>query len=107
MNNMPADWAIRRALELIEIGSMWSRDDLFCLVKKQEPSCRPITAFARYIEKHENPPVNPDVLAVREILSEFSQLREHKEQYLGGVYDNTGSFHRAVLAYRRIKGSAA
>lgn len=83
---MPADWAIRRAKE--ETGEQYLLD-----------------AFARYIEKHEQPPVDPDVLDVRRILaanSVFGSLL--REMFLNGSRDNLPEFLNVLAEYKKIKG---
>lgn len=59
-----------------------------------------INAHARTIETHERPPIDPDVLAVREILAAW-----HGE--LDEDYDNDDDFQAALAAYRRVKNGGA
>ena len=57
--NLPADWAITKALEL-----MRSRSALAFV--KRNPDMHPNTIrVARYIEQHEQPPVDPLVEALQ------------------------------------------
>lgn len=55
-------------------------------------SCGPITALARYIAKHEEPPVDPDLIKAREICArvclEQGRLRS-AQNYREGFYDAT------------------
>lgn len=84
-NHMPADWAIQRAKE--EGGS-----EGYTL------------SFARYIEKHEQPPVDPDVLDVRQLAAAWVTNDDFIEGLLVGRYDDDDSFRRTLAAYKQIKG---
>ena len=61
--NMPAEWALERANELILADI--PRGGGVHMAKCAE------TAFARYIEQHEEPPVDPIVEEAREIVKAF------------------------------------
>lgn len=59
-------------------------------------------AFARYIMKHEQAPVDPDVLAVREILA----AGDHPtvaDGHVAGFYDQSERFQATLAAYRKHK----
>lgn len=61
-------------------------------------------AFARYIMQHEEPPVDKDVLMMRDILA--SQWDEGSLLYrsiMDGCEDETSSFQDALAAYRKHK----
>lgn len=62
-------------------------------------------AFARYIMQHEEPPVDKDVLAVREILADasFCQGTALHDAYMNGNRDNDPHFQDALAAYRKHK----
>ena len=60
-------------------------------------------AFARYIMKHEQPPVDPDVIAVREILAEGSPSTLLDSDYRNGKRDDAPEFQAALAAYRKHK----
>ena len=62
--DMPADWAIERAL-VPHTG--WTPEDVRCQVGYGSHLAQTIDAFARYIEAHEQPPVDPDLVTAREI----------------------------------------
>lgn len=58
-------------------------------------------AFARYIAQHEQPPVDPDVLAVREIASAFVNGKAEQEAVGRGECDNSPQFRIALDAFRK------
>lgn len=58
---MPADWAINRVLELT--GDFWPR-----LITAAHTVS---VVFARYIEAHEQPPDSPVMAAARELVDTF------------------------------------
>lgn len=62
-DRLPADWAIDKAVELLrKAGSTYYAEYV-----KPSPDLYPACcAFARYIEEHEEPPVDPVLLAARE-----------------------------------------
>lgn len=61
-----------------------------------------VNAFARYIMQHEEPPVDKDVLAVREVIA--SQYADPTAMaYIQGHFDKAPSFQDALSAYRKHK----
>lgn len=62
-------------------------------------------AFARYIMRHEEPPVDKDVLAVRDILATQwpEAFMASKNDYIDGAYDQAPHFVEALAAYRKHK----
>lgn len=61
-------------------------------------------AFARYIMQHEEPPVDKDVLAVREILaSQYGEVTDVHGEYIQGYHDGMAHFQDALAAYRKHK----
>lgn len=101
----PADWAIEKALvsanEAIVLvdGTPWTAANI--RVTSDFPFTRTVLEFARYIEQHELPPIDPDVLAVREILiawhnGEWPLLED-------GAYDKRPDFQAALAVYRRYR----
>ena len=66
-------------------------------------------AFARYIEQHEKPPVDPDVLAVREILAaytlHFDESYVTEDIYKAGEGDGQTWFQAVLEVYRTIKAN--
>lgn len=85
-------WAQRRARDLIPV-------DMGLIVTAQDIA----DAFARYIMKHEQPPVDPDVIAVREIAACFHVPPGTKQSYMRGDYDGDYSFSAALAAYKKHK----
>lgn len=89
----PAFWALNRASE--EIGNLVT-------------PATALTALARYIERHEKPPVDPDVLAVRAILAAYAARWggvEEATQILGGLNDDGPGFQAALEQFRTIKAN--
>ena len=68
--DMPADWAIGRACELADCRSM--KEDI---MQKHETHWGEgaVVALARYIEAHEQPPVDPDLVTAREICAKVAK----------------------------------
>ena len=63
-------------------------------------------AFARYIMKREQPPVDPDVIAVREILAAVASMVDYvagPKVYEAGTADQMPHFIAALTAYRKHK----
>ena len=66
--DMPADWAIERACELANaMGAAWNMKDAKDAYGIRR-SGDTVSAFARYIEAHEQPPVDPDREALIDVL---------------------------------------
>ena len=90
------EWAAKKAAELMnaEAGnSAWHA--------REVNSFSAFRAFARYIAEHETAPVDPDVLAVREILAEASPSETVAAEFFDGERDGDMAFALAVSAYRR------
>lgn len=69
--DMPADWAIERAIELVNVdGSTYTHESL---TQKHIAGWSLCKAFARYIEAHEQPPVDPDLVTAREICAKVAK----------------------------------
>lgn len=85
-------WAIDRAREIIGDGRNAYEGIAF-------------DAFARYIMQHEEPPVDKDVLAVREILAEANHYAgsDGHNSYMSGANDSDEHFQDALAAYRKHK----
>ncbi|EPR09775.1 hypothetical protein M527_06510 [Sphingobium indicum IP26] len=91
-DDKPPMWAIERALTLF---GQWGNLGV---------DTHPATyAFARYIAQHEQPPVDPDVIAVRDIAACFQASWEMKQSYMRGDYDGDYSFSAALALYRKHK----
>ena len=90
------EWAAKKAAELVnrdpEGTDIWSGKDVLSFAS--------IRSFARYIAEHETAPVDPDVLAVREILFSWHSPSPGATEILNGKRDNDQSFQAALAAYR-------
>jgi hypothetical protein len=66
-------------------------------------------ARAQYLAAELPEPVDPEVLAVREITSELLRYDEPHEfqKILNGERDNTPAFQRALAAFKRVTGGGA
>lgn len=76
----------------------------------QEPASPFVgAAFARYISQHEQPPVDPDVAAVRDlILSWVEEPGSYLEDgILNGALDETPRFKSMLATYRYRKHKEA
>lgn len=92
-----ADWAIERAFK--ETGLL--DPPLLNTIKKAPTGFPSLHALARYIEKHEKPPVDPDRVVVEEILKAWYQVPDIAHMYTdrGMCYD----FDVAVNKYKELK----
>lgn len=96
----PAQWALEEAAK----RSGWYDSGLTASSFEQSL----LIAHARTIETHEQPPVDPDVLAVREILAAwYGKTMIEGESILRGEWDDTGGFQPALTTYRRAKNGGA
>ena len=103
--DMPADWAIGRACELAGCRSM--KEDI---VRKHETHWGEgaVVALARYIEAHEQPPVDPDLVTAREICArvcnDFGQTSSAKA-YRDGDYDAEEELQFALAKLKEARGA--
>ena len=81
-------WAIRRAEELCGCNFYGDAGGV-------------AGAFARYIAAHEQPPVDPDVIAVREIVA--AACRNKGTSIAGDLKPDSPAEIAAVIAYRKHK----
>jgi hypothetical protein len=95
---LPADWALNRAGELYsDAGGVSSARDYAINRPNSYPA---FLALARYIEQHEEPPVDPALVAAREHLASIS-TGPVARNYRDGRYDGIGapgSFIQIFLA---------
>ena len=99
-------WALGRAGEVAAESMGLSPDNLRLATAEDY-----LRALARYIEQHEQPPVDPDVLAVRSILAAWHKDRSTEgrsyrtvaEELKIGEYDPSFGFLAALAAYRSAK----
>lgn len=86
----------------------WAKNKVFYLtgLMQYDPGSNiagVVDAFARYIMQHEEPPVDKDVLAVREILASQWMPGPTYDAYIDGEEDAYESFQDALAAYRKHK----
>ena len=103
---LPADWAIERALA--EYGSTAAP----LASVKEDPILHHIAlTLARYIEKHEQPPVDPWLLQARELAAgvacDLGEI-EFCDTYRAGGYDDSPAPQAIAAALRAAyeKGKA-
>lgn len=99
--DMPADWAIGRACELADCRSM--KEDI---VRKHKTHWGDgaVVALARYIEAHEQPPVDPDLVTAREIcamVAGYWHGTSAENRYLKGRADNDAEVQFAPRQAKR------
>lgn len=96
--NLPADWAITKALELM--GSATTLADV-----KRFPAGYPNTIrVASYIEQHKEPPVDPLLIEAREICAKWRETKGYAHgaaMYREGGYDDYSIMKVALAALRR------
>ena len=91
------EWAAKKAAELmnVEAGhSAWS--------EREVNNFSAFRAFARYIAEHETAPVDPDVLAVREILAAWEGIALDVDDIMDGARDKAPGFTAVLAAYREL-----
>jgi hypothetical protein len=97
------EWAKRRACELA--GKPWEPRD----IDVQQPSFAghsAMLAFARYIAKHEEPPVDPLLIEAREIVKATLSPDRHsrcncREKIAAGEWDEGQKVQASLAALRR------
>lgn len=95
-------WVRERAAELCnDERDPDSIEDSWCASDFGEQPDR--KALCRLIQTHEKPPVDPDVLVVREILSAWSASAGGSIAIFEGKQDDALEFQRALAAYRERK----
>lgn len=104
-NDNTPDWAYERAAELMnEVAKTRS------FAVENVKDLLSVKAFAKYIAEHEEPPVDRDVLVVREIFSN-QKIKEgrvgYAYSYRNGLYDQSSYFQLALEAYRKGKTEAS
>ena len=90
MGDTPAEWAIKPALDELDVGG--------------QPVCHVVKAFARYIETHEEPPVDPLLIEAREVWAKARDKSGESEiarAYRDGSYDNNDRVILVLAALRR------
>ena len=91
------EWAAKKAAELMnaEAGH-------FAWNAREVNSFSAFRAFARYIAEHETALVDPDVLAVREILAAWEGTPLDVDDIMDGARDKAPGFTAVLAAYREL-----
>ena len=104
MSNDIPQWAKERACELAndECGRhAWFPDDC-------NQGYTTLTALARYIAKHEEPPVDPDLITAREICARVclgqGRLRS-AQNYRDGTYDSDPEVQFVLTALKEARNA--
>lgn len=102
-------WAKQRACELANAVSGFSQWKRHEVGKVGYPT---LTAFARYIAQHEQPPVDPDLVKAREICARVAEeLAKHEffegmvwaADYRKGFYDDDPEVQFALSALKEAR----
>jgi len=111
--DMPADWAIERAIELVNVdGSTYTHESL---TQDHIGGWSLGKAFARYIEAHEQPPVDPDLETARAIMSDAmiyagkNRVGQHghyetARNFKDGTLDSTDELRFALAKLKEARG---
>ena len=102
--DMPADWAIERACRLADCRSI--KEDI---VRKHETHWGEgaVIALARYIEAHEQPPVDPDLVTAREICAKVADELARTTlavQYRDSTFDESHEVQFALAKLKEARG---
>ena len=103
--DMPADWAIDKACQLCDCMSC-KRD----VIRKHETHWAEgaVMQLARYIEAHEQPPVDPDLETAREIMARAMSAAgsTHTAQmYRNGTCDESDNLQFALAKLKEARGA--
>ena len=105
MSNDIPQWAKERACELAndECGRhAWFPDDC-------NQGYTTLTALARYIAKHEDPPVDPDLITAREICARVAEElgggQNQVVNYRDGTYDTDPEVQFALTALKEARNA--
>ena len=91
------EWAAKKAAELMNVEA-----GHFAWRAREVNSFSAFRAFARYIAEHETAPVDPDVLAVREILAAWEGTTLDVGDIMDGARDKAPGFTAVLAAYREL-----
>ena len=101
MGEVPADWALKLAVERMGF-TMTHYNESWLHYSIQSVCAR---TLARYIEGHEEKPVDPLVLAAREVCAVYYEGRgadEIAQKYRDGYYDSSDlPYSIALLGIKR------
>lgn len=103
--DMPADWAIDKACQLCDCMSC-KRD----VIRKHETHWAEgaVMQLARYIEAHEQPPVDPDLVTAREICALVEKNNGYYNaacRYREGVNDADPEVQFALAKLKEARGT--
>jgi hypothetical protein len=86
---LPADWAIRKALLSDRMtGSAIDRTITNIKISPSAAYYRTLVSLARYIEKYEEPPVAPELIAAREYQASRAATSGYEKCSLAGACDD-------------------
>lgn len=94
MSDNPPDWAIVRALDLAD--NVYGEDSIRptpATVRGMPKRWTNLTAFARYIAEHEEPPADPVTQAARELF-----IGDHPDLVFDGTFYKAGAADRLIRA---------
>ena len=83
----------------------WAKDRAWELINK---SGGPVSTLARYIAKHEKPPVDPDLITAREICAQVAYeiySSDLARIYREGGYDNTSEIKFALAKLKEARNA--
>lgn len=86
---LPPDWAIEEALKRSDFDAR--PDDVAYIRRASHRWCNAIRELARMIAKHEQPPVDPDLVKAREIVADNFLRRgfaDSSQEILLGEHDD-------------------
>lgn len=107
-NPKPAPWYILRARKLVATKAATKNMDILSkqYLSGSNDSTAAMKAFADYIKENEEPPVDPDLIMAREIISEryrnnalFNLANKTKE----GVFDKTEEIQLSLFVLKQVK----
>lgn len=113
-DQFPADWAIDRALVTFvkcHPSTGWKAQSVKETASKEDPAqgfALTVLEYARLIEKHEHPPVDPELLIAREVCALWYEGRGVENaaiEYRSGFYDavNDKELTIALTAIRLVR----
>ncbi len=106
--DMPADWAIERACELVNAAGGGTLSVKIAKGAIGLGHNLALNALARYIEAHEQPPVDPDLETAREICAMVADQWDSGDgaegRYREGCFDNDADIQFVVAKLKEARG---
>ena len=105
--DMPADWAIERACELVNAAGGGTLSVKIAKGAIGLGHNLALNALARYIEAHEQPPVDPDLETAREICAKVAKELAHRgaaAMYLKTELDADPEVQFALAKLKEARG---